>query len=62
MNGAYCLTSPNLALNASLKPLLAAEAGRPARILQRHRQALDHPVNLYHPETEYLKGLLLYVS
>jgi 23S rRNA (cytosine1962-C5)-methyltransferase len=40
----------------------AAEAGRPARILQRHRQAIDHPVNLYHPETEYLKGLLLYVS
>ena len=40
----------------------AAEAGRPARILQRHRQAVDHPVNLYHPETEYLKGLLLYVS
>jgi len=40
----------------------AAEAGRAARIVQRHRQALDHPVNLYHPETEYLKGMLLYVS
>jgi 23S rRNA (cytosine1962-C5)-methyltransferase len=40
----------------------AAEAGRPARIVQRHRQAVDHPVNLYHPETEYLKGLVLYVS
>lgn len=40
----------------------AAEAGRPARIVQRHRQAVDHPVNLYHPQTEYLKGLLLYVS
>ncbi len=40
----------------------ASEAGRAARIVQRHRQAADHPVNLYHPETEYLKGMLLYVS
>jgi len=40
----------------------AAEAGRRARILQRHRQALDHPVNVYHPETDYLKGFLLYVD
>ncbi len=40
----------------------ASEAGRPARIVQRHRQAVDHPVNLYHPQTEYLKGLLLYVG
>lgn len=40
----------------------AAEAGRAARIVQRHRQAVDHPVNLYHPQTEYLKGMLLYVS
>jgi len=40
----------------------AGEAGRRVRILQRHRQALDHPVNIYHPETEYLKGLLLYVD
>jgi 23S rRNA (cytosine1962-C5)-methyltransferase len=40
----------------------AAEAGRRVRILQRHRQAPDHPVNIFHPETEYLKGLLLYVD
>ena len=40
----------------------AGEAGRRVRILQRHRQSLDHPVNIYHPETEYLKGLLLYVD
>lgn len=40
----------------------AGEAGRRVRILQRHRQAFDHPVNIYHPETEYLKGLLLYVD
>ncbi len=40
----------------------ALEAGRHVQILQRHHQALDHPVNIYHPETEYLKGLLLYVD
>jgi 23S rRNA (cytosine1962-C5)-methyltransferase len=40
----------------------AGEAGRRVRILQRHRQAPDHPVNIFHPETEYLKGLLLYVE
>ncbi len=40
----------------------AAEAGRQVRILQSHRQGFDHPVNIYHPETEYLKGLLLYVD
>jgi 23S rRNA (cytosine1962-C5)-methyltransferase len=40
----------------------AGEAGRRARIIQRHRQAVDHPVNIYHPETEYLKALLLYVD
>jgi 23S rRNA (cytosine1962-C5)-methyltransferase len=40
----------------------AAEAGREARIIQKHRLALDHPVNIYHPESEYLKSLLLYVE
>lgn len=40
----------------------AREAGRRVRILQKHRQAIDHPVNIYHPETAYLKGLLLYVD
>jgi 23S rRNA (cytosine1962-C5)-methyltransferase len=40
----------------------AAEAGRRVSILQRHRQALDHPINIFHPETEYLKGFLLYVD
>jgi 23S rRNA (cytosine1962-C5)-methyltransferase len=38
------------------------EAGRNVRILQRHHQAFDHPVNVYHPETEYLKGFLLHVE
>ena len=40
----------------------AQEAGRRARILQKYRQPFDHPVNIYHPETEYLKGFLLYVD
>jgi len=40
----------------------AREAGRRVRIVQKHRQAFDHPVNIYHPETSYLKGFLLYVD
>ena len=40
----------------------ALEAGRRVRIVQKHRQAFDHPVNIYHPETSYLKGFLLYVD
>ncbi|MGQ9896843.1 MAG: class I SAM-dependent rRNA methyltransferase [Acidobacteriota bacterium] len=40
----------------------ACEAGRQVRILHRHRQALDHPVSIFHPEGSYLKGLLLSVD
>lgn len=40
----------------------AAQAGRSVRILDRFCQGADHPVNIYHPEGEYLKGLLLYVE
>jgi 23S rRNA (cytosine1962-C5)-methyltransferase len=40
----------------------ALEAGRRVRILQRHHQAFDHPVSVYHPESDYLKGLLLHVG
>ncbi len=40
----------------------AREAGRTVRILERHRQAHDHPINIYHPESEYLKGFLLHVD
>lgn len=40
----------------------AQEAGRRARIVQKHRQAFDHPVNIFHPETAYLKGFLLYID
>ena len=40
----------------------AAETGRQVRILDRLCQPSDHAVNIYHPEGEYLKGLLLYVE
>ena len=40
----------------------AAQAGRTVRILDRLNQPADHSVNIYHPEGEYLKGLLLYVE
>lgn len=40
----------------------AAIAGRNVRILHQLTQPADHPVNIYHPEGEYLKGLALYVE
>ena len=40
----------------------AAQSGRSVRILHQLTQPGDHPVNIYHPEGEYLKGLLLYVE
>ncbi len=39
----------------------AIEAGREVRVLHYLHQPCDHPVNLMHPESEYLKGLVLYV-
>jgi 23S rRNA (cytosine1962-C5)-methyltransferase len=39
----------------------AADAGREVRILYRLGQGPDHPVSLYHPEGEYLKGFVLHV-
>lgn len=40
----------------------AAQSGRKIRILHQLTQPADHPVNIYHPEGEYLKGLVLYVE
>ena len=40
----------------------AAQTGRRVRILDRMNQPADHAVSIYHPEGEYLKGLLLYVE
>ena len=40
----------------------AANTGRKVRILHQLTQPADHPVSIYHPEGEYLKGLVLYVE
>lgn len=40
----------------------AAQAGRKVRILHQLHQPADHPINIYHLEGEYLKGLVLYVE
>jgi 23S rRNA (cytosine1962-C5)-methyltransferase len=40
----------------------AADAGRNVRILKQLTQPEDHPINIFHPEGEYLKGLLLHVE
>lgn len=40
----------------------AAQSKRSVRILHQLTQPIDHPVNIYHPEGEYLKGLVVYVE
>ncbi len=40
----------------------AANTGRNVRIIHQLSQPPDHPVNIYHPESEYLKGLVIYVE
>jgi 23S rRNA (cytosine1962-C5)-methyltransferase len=40
----------------------AAQTGRNVRILHQLTQPADHPINIYHAEGEYLKGLVLYVE
>lgn len=40
----------------------AAMSGRHVRILHQLTQPVDHPISIYHPEGEYLKGLVLYVE
>lgn len=54
------LVSPELFREAVFSA--AAQAGREARILHVLHQGPDHPVNLFHPEGEYLKGLVLEIS
>lgn len=39
-----------------------AQSGRKVRIIHQLHQPADHPINIYHPEGEYLKGLVLYVE
>ncbi|HZI26099.1 MAG TPA: class I SAM-dependent rRNA methyltransferase, partial [Chryseolinea sp.] len=40
----------------------AIHAGRQIKVLHHLTQAPDHPVSIFHPEGEYLKGLVLYVE
>lgn len=40
----------------------SVEAKRSVKIIGRHRQAVDHPINICHPESDYLKSLLLFVD
>jgi 23S rRNA (cytosine1962-C5)-methyltransferase len=40
----------------------AAAAGRPARIIHQMTQPPDHPINIFHPEGQYLKGLVVFVE
>lgn len=40
----------------------ACEANRSIRILGKHRQAHDHPISIFHPESSYLKSFLLYID
>jgi 23S rRNA (cytosine1962-C5)-methyltransferase len=40
----------------------AQSTGRAVRILHKHRLAADHPINIYHPESNYLKSLVLFVE
>lgn len=40
----------------------ALEANRSVQIVGRHRQAIDHPISIFHPESAYLKSLLLYIN
>ncbi len=39
----------------------AKDSGREVQIIQKTSHAFDHPINIYHPEGEYLKGLLLHI-
>ncbi|MDR2388998.1 MAG: class I SAM-dependent rRNA methyltransferase, partial [Tannerellaceae bacterium] len=40
----------------------AAQSGRRVKILHQLTQPADHPINIYHPEGEYLKGLVVHVE
>ncbi|MGC8746018.1 MAG: class I SAM-dependent rRNA methyltransferase [Candidatus Saccharicenans sp.] len=66
-NGSFLLTfscsyyiSPELFQKIIFQAAL--EAGREAKIIQRHRQAFDHLVSIFHPESDYLKGFLLMIN
>ena len=57
-----CSQAVDKAQFQSIVMAAAIEAGRKAQIIFQLDQPDDHPVNIYHPEGEYLKGLVLYVE
>lgn len=57
-----CSQVVNMNLFKSTVMAAAIQAGRQVRILHQMTQAPDHPVNAFHPEGEYLKGLVLYID
>ncbi|TVQ07810.1 MAG: class I SAM-dependent rRNA methyltransferase [Bacteroidetes bacterium] len=57
-----CSQVVNMSLFKSTIMAAAIEAGRQAKILHQMSQPADHPVNAFHPEGEYLKGLVLYIE
>jgi 23S rRNA (cytosine1962-C5)-methyltransferase len=57
-----CSQVVNMSLFKATVISAAIQAGRQAKILHQLSQPADHPVNAFHPEGEYLKGLVLYVE
>ncbi|WP_186757854.1 class I SAM-dependent rRNA methyltransferase [Echinicola salinicaeni] len=57
-----CSQVVDKALFAHTLTAAAIEVGRNVKILQYLSQPADHPINIFHTETEYLKGLVLYVE
>ncbi len=57
-----CSQVVNLSLFKATVVAAAIQAGRQARILHQLSQPADHPVNAFHPEGEYLKGLVVYIE
>lgn len=59
-----CSCSPHIDADLFQKVVFQAAlaAGREVRIIGRHRLAADHPINIFHPEIEYLKSLVLFIG
>lgn len=57
-----CSQVVNMGLFKSTVVAAAIQAGRQAKIIHQLTQPADHPVNAFHPEGEYLKGLVLYIQ
>ncbi len=57
-----CSQVVDKALFAHTITAAALESGRKVKVLHQLSQPADHPINIFHPETEYLKGLVLFVE